>query len=75
MHEPLVTAVECLSVPCVLESCLPSSLIDEVDIITPELVLHGFVICLDTGGETMVTSRGITTSAPYTKKKGISPMT
>jgi hypothetical protein len=50
VHEPLVIAAECLSVPCVLESCLPSSLIDEVDIITPELVLHGFVICLDTGG-------------------------
>jgi hypothetical protein len=30
---------------------LPSSLIDEVDIITPELVLCGFVICLDTGGD------------------------
>jgi hypothetical protein len=31
--EPLVIALECLTVPCVLESCLPSSLIDNVDII------------------------------------------
>jgi hypothetical protein len=30
---------------------LPSSLIDEVDIITLELVLRGFIICLDTGGD------------------------
>jgi hypothetical protein len=32
---------------CVSESCLPSSLIDKVDIITSEMVLRGFVICLD----------------------------
>jgi hypothetical protein len=49
-HEPLVIAPEHLMVPCFLDSCLPSSLINEVDVITPELVLRGFVICLDTGG-------------------------
>jgi hypothetical protein len=53
---------------------LPSSLVDEVDIIMPELVLRSFVVCLDTGEETMVTSEGITASAPYTKKKGVSPV-
>jgi hypothetical protein len=36
-----------LMVLCILDSCLPSSLIDEVDIITSELVLRGFVVCLD----------------------------
>jgi hypothetical protein len=51
IHEPLVIVLEHLTVSCILESCLPSSLIDEVDIITPELVLCGFVICLDTGGD------------------------
>jgi hypothetical protein len=34
-----------------LESCLPSSFIDKVDIITLELVLRGFVVCLNTGGD------------------------
>jgi hypothetical protein len=29
---------------------LPSSLVNEVDIFTLELVLHGFIICLDTKG-------------------------
>jgi hypothetical protein len=47
-HEPLLVAFECLAVPCIFYSRLPSSLIDEVDIFTPELVPHGFVICLDT---------------------------
>jgi hypothetical protein len=51
MHEPLVIAPKCLMVPCISESCLPSSLINKVDIITPELVLRGFVICLDMGGD------------------------
>jgi hypothetical protein len=51
MHELLVIAPERLTVPCILESCLPSLLVDEVDIITPELVLRGFVVCLNTGGD------------------------
>jgi hypothetical protein len=46
-HEPLVIAPERLSVPCILNNCLPSSLIYEINIITPELVLCGFVVCLD----------------------------
>jgi hypothetical protein len=50
MHELLVIALEHLMVLCFSESCLLSLLIDEVDIITPELVLRGFVVCLDTGG-------------------------
>jgi hypothetical protein len=48
-HEPLVIAPERLTVPCVSKSCLPSLLVDEVDIIMPKLVLRGFVLCLDTG--------------------------
>jgi hypothetical protein len=30
---------------------LPSLFIDEVDIITPELVLRGFIVCLNMGGD------------------------
>jgi hypothetical protein len=40
-------ALECLPVPCIFNSRLPSSLINKVDIFTMELVLHGFVVCLD----------------------------
>jgi hypothetical protein len=50
MHEPLMIVLECLAVPHIFNSGLPSSLIDEVDVIMPELVLHGFIICLDTEG-------------------------
>jgi hypothetical protein len=50
MHKPLVIAPKHLTVPCISESYLPSSLVDEVDIIMPELVLCSFVICLDTLG-------------------------
>jgi hypothetical protein len=48
MHEPLLVAFECLAVLCIFDSRLPSSLIDEIDIFTPELVLRDFVVCLDT---------------------------
>jgi hypothetical protein len=51
MHELLVIAPERLMVPCVSESYLASLLVDEVNIIMSELVLCGFVICLDTGGD------------------------
>jgi hypothetical protein len=51
MHEPLVIASEHMTVPCISERCLPSSFINKVDIITPELILHGFVVCLNTGGD------------------------
>jgi hypothetical protein len=47
-HEPLVVAPEHLPVVCIFNSSLPSSLVDQVDILTPELVLRDFVICLDT---------------------------
>jgi hypothetical protein len=47
-HEPLLVAFQRLTVPCIFYSRLSSSLIDEVDIFMSELVLHGFVICLDT---------------------------
>jgi hypothetical protein len=73
MHKPLVVALERLTVTCISESCLPSSFIDLVDIITPDLVLRGFVLCLNTGEATVI-SRGIIALAPYTKKNGISPM-
>jgi hypothetical protein len=47
-RELLLVVFECLVVPCIFNSRLPSSFIDEVDFLTPELVLRGFVICLDT---------------------------
>jgi hypothetical protein len=65
MYELLVIALEHLKVLCILDSCLPSLLVDEVNIITPELVLCGFVVCLDRGGGGMVTSGG---------KDGLNPL-
>jgi hypothetical protein len=50
MHELLVVAPEWLMVSYVLDSCLPSSRVDEVNVTSSELVLRGFVICLETGG-------------------------
>jgi hypothetical protein len=47
-HKLLVVAPERLPVACIFNSRLPSSPIDQVDILTPELVLCGFVVCLDT---------------------------
>jgi hypothetical protein len=49
MHKLLMIALKRLVIPCILESCLPSSFINKVDIITPELVLHDFVIFLNMG--------------------------
>jgi hypothetical protein len=54
-------------------SRLPSSFIDKVNIFTPELILRGFLICLDTNGA-HDDFWGRTASAPYTKKKGVSPV-
>jgi hypothetical protein len=48
LHEPLVVASERLPVACIFNSSLPFSLIDQVDILTPELVPRDFIICLDT---------------------------
>jgi hypothetical protein len=50
MHEPMMITSERLAVPCVFYHRLPSLLVDEIDIFTRELVLRGFVICLDTEG-------------------------
>jgi hypothetical protein len=50
MHEPLLVAFECLVISCIFYSRLPSSLINEVDIFTLELILRGFIVCLDTQG-------------------------
>jgi hypothetical protein len=47
-QEPLIVVPECLLVACIFNSRLPSSLIDQVNIITMELVLCGFIVCLDT---------------------------
>jgi hypothetical protein len=47
-HEPLVVAPEHLPVTCIFNSRLPSSLIDQVNILTLELVLRDFIVCLDT---------------------------
>jgi hypothetical protein len=46
-HKPLLVTFDCLAVPCIFNSRLPSSFIDEVDILTTELVLRDFVVCLD----------------------------
>jgi hypothetical protein len=51
MHKPVVIALEHLMVPCISKSCLPLLFVDEVDIITPELILHDFIVCLDTRGD------------------------
>jgi hypothetical protein len=37
-------------VPCIFHGRLPSSFADKVDIFMPELVLCGFVVCLDMEG-------------------------
>jgi hypothetical protein len=47
-HKPLLVVFECLVVPCIFNSRLSSSFINEVKILTSELVLCGFVVCLDT---------------------------
>jgi hypothetical protein len=47
-HEPLVVAPERLSVACIFNHRLPSLHVNQVDILTPELVMRGFVVCLDT---------------------------
>jgi hypothetical protein len=47
-YEPLLVAFECLVVPYIFYSRLSSSLINQVDIFMPELVLCDFIVCLDT---------------------------
>jgi hypothetical protein len=73
MHKPLVIASERLEVPCISKSYLPSSFVDTVNIITPELILRGFVVCLNTGGD-HGDFWGDNSFGPYTQKKGVSPV-
>jgi hypothetical protein len=47
-HELLLVVFECLAAPCIFDIRLSSSLIDKVIIFRPELVLRGFIVCLDT---------------------------
>jgi hypothetical protein len=47
-HKPLVVAPERLLVACIFNSSLSSLFVGQVNILTSELVLRGFVICLDT---------------------------
>jgi hypothetical protein len=50
MHKLLVIAPVHLAISSTW-SCLLSYFVDQVDIIVPELVLRGFIICLDMGGD------------------------
>jgi hypothetical protein len=47
-HRPLMVTPERLPIACIFNSRLPSLLVDKVDILTLELVLRDFVVCLDT---------------------------
>ena len=47
VHEPLMIVPERLVVACISDCCSPPSLVDEVDIVTPLLLLHGFIKSLD----------------------------
>jgi hypothetical protein len=48
VHKPFMVAPKRLLISCIFNSRLPSLFIDQVDILTPKLVLRGFVVCLDT---------------------------
>jgi hypothetical protein len=73
MQESLLIAPDRLVVPCIFYSRLPSSFINKVNIFTPELILRGFLVCLDMNGA-HDDFWGRTALAPYTKKKGVSPV-
>jgi hypothetical protein len=47
MHEQLMIAPERLVVPCVLDYCSPSSLVDEVHVLTTLLFLQVLIKSLD----------------------------
>ena len=47
VHEPLMIAPERLVVECISDCCSPPSLVNEVHVVTPQLLLHGFVKGLD----------------------------
>ena len=47
VHEPLMIAPERLVVACISDCCSPPSFINEVHVVTPQLLLHGFIKSLD----------------------------
>jgi len=47
VHEPLMIAPERLVVACISDCCSPPSLVNEVHVVAPQLLLHGFVKGLD----------------------------
>src|SRR6185503_5312613 len=47
VHEPLTVAPERLVVACISDRCSPPSLVNEVHVVAPQLLLHGFVKGLD----------------------------
>ena len=47
VHEPLMIAPECLVVACISDCCSPSSFVNEVYVVMPQLFLHCFIKCLD----------------------------
>jgi hypothetical protein len=47
MHKPLVVAPERLVVLCILDRHSPSTFVDEVHVLTPQLFLHRFIERLD----------------------------
>ena len=47
MHESLMIAFERLVISCISDCRLPPSLVDEVDVVSPELFLQGFIKSLD----------------------------
>jgi hypothetical protein len=63
MHEPLVVTPDRLVIPCISDRCLPSSLIDEVYILTVLLLLQ-FLIERWTHREPIVISGGRHALAP-----------
>jgi hypothetical protein len=50
-HEPLSIVLECFVILCILNSRLPCSLIDQVNILALKLVLHSFIVYGDLWGE------------------------
>jgi hypothetical protein len=50
MHEPLLVVPERLVVPCISDCRLPSVLVDEVHVFTPQLFLHRPIESLDPWG-------------------------
>jgi len=47
VHEPLMIAPKCLVVACIVDYWSPSSFVNEVYVVTPQLFLLGFIKGLD----------------------------